>query len=153
MTETGASSIISNWDWDVNDVLVLSTLVIFVFVMSTCLFMWITRSVAKKSNTDTAVDYRTRNGGLLRGGKTLRLKRSSSTNETPKLKDKKKSSKKKKYKGGKSDVEEGYSTTSSSHEAESLLGGRVPGIIPFITRKIVQLCIHYHNFIINSTQI
>jgi L-ribulose-5-phosphate 3-epimerase UlaE len=52
-------SILSKWDWSVNDILVFSTVVIFVIVIISCVCMWVTHlriplKVEKERNVATS---------------------------------------------------------------------------------------------------
>jgi hypothetical protein len=113
--------VIEKWDWNVNDILVFSSIVIFVLIVCACSLMWTTKPVAKKdivlgSSTgdrpkSSWAASQLENGGL--SGK------SKSSNASSKSKEKKKSKKRQK------DLEDGI--PESSYEGESLLGGRPQG--------------------------
>lgn len=103
------------WDWSLNDILVFSSLVIFLLVVCSCSFMWMTRPGQKKQLVD--VSQRT-----LPVREILQNRGSSLDSNGRKLKDKKKSKKKKK-----DNEEDSIQSSSTSEDNESLLGGRLAG--------------------------
>lgn len=113
--------VIEKWDWNLNDILVFSSIIIFVFIVCACSLMWTTKPVAKKDNVlGSSTGDRPKSSWaanqLENGGSSGKSKNS---NASSKSKEKKKSKKRQK------DLEDGI--PESSYEGESLLGGRPQG--------------------------
>mmetsp|Transcript_24336 Transcript_24336/g.23381 ORF Transcript_24336/g.23381 Transcript_24336/m.23381 type:complete len:273 (+) Transcript_24336:157-975(+) len=107
----------TRWDWNLNDILVFSSLMVFLLVVCSCTFMWITRPAPRKQIIDVQrqMEVADRIREVLKHG-------SASSVEGKKLKEKKKSKKKKK---------ESLDDSQSSKESEdtvSLLHTRLAGI-------------------------
>ena len=122
--------VVGKWDWSVNDVIVLSTVIVFVFIVTACSIMWTARpaSALKKvvesenrlrQNWQSTLDHANGGGGT--------------ANSSAKSKGSGSKSKKKSKKKGRSnrDLEAGSRDSSASLEVDSLLGGHLPGTSTF----------------------
>jgi hypothetical protein len=81
----------TRWNWNLNDILVFSSLMVFLLVVCSCTFMWITRPAPKKQIIDIQrqMEVADRIREVFKNGTTNSI-------ESKKAKDKKKSKKKKK---------------------------------------------------------
>lgn len=113
--------VVEKWNWNINDILVFSSILIFVIIICACSLMWTTKPVAKKDNVPgSSTGDRPKSSWaasqLENNGSSAKSKNSNSTSKS---KEKKKSKKRQK------DLEDGL--PESSYEGESLLGGRPQG--------------------------
>lgn len=121
-------NVVSKWSWSVNDVIVLSTVVTFVFVVIACSIMWTSRPPPKKVADDVdRIRYNWQNTSLENAGgggtaNTSGKSKGSSSN-------KKRSSRSRRSSKSNRDLEAGVggSHESPSLEVDSLLGGHMPG--------------------------
>ena len=136
------SLIVGKWDWSINDIIVLTSVVVFVFVVSACSIMWATRPLLKKDAGDISVNRLRSNWQANHlenaGGGTA-----NTSSKSKGSKEKKKGSKK--DKSGKIDLEEGKNgSRDSSHpslEEESLLGLHASGSSSsIISASIADMC-------------
>ena len=109
--------VVGKWTWSLNDILVFSSLVAFVFIVLACSLMWTTRPVIKKESPEQRAERRRSSWAPLQpeivgGSSKSKLSNSSKTKEKKKL------GKKERLK----DLERGTSELSNSFEGESLLG-------------------------------
>ena len=112
-----------------NDIIVLTTVIVFVFVVSACSIMWATRPLLKKDAGDASLNRLRSNWQASHlekaGGDTATT---SSKSKGPK--DKKRGSRRER--SGKVDLEEGKNgsreSSNPSLEDESLLGGHASGL-------------------------
>ena len=109
--------VVGKWTWSLNDILVFSSLVAFVFIVLACSLMWTTRPVIKKESPEQRAERRRSSWAPLQpeivgGSNKSKLSNSSKTKEKKKL------GKKERLK----DLERGTSELSNSFEGESLLG-------------------------------
>lgn len=109
--------VVGKWTWSLNDILVFSSLVAFVFIVLACSLMWTTRPVIKKETPEQRAERRRSSWAPLQpeiaGGSSK-----SKVSNSSKTKEKKKLGKKERLK----DLERGTSELSNSFEGESLLG-------------------------------
>lgn len=109
--------VIGKWTWSLNDILVFSSLVAFVFIVLACSLMWTTRPVIKKESPEQRAERRRSSWAPLQpevaGGSSK-----SKVSNSSKTKEKKRLGKKERLK----DLERGTSELSNSFEGESLLG-------------------------------
>ena len=109
--------VVGKWTWSLNDILVFSSLVAFVFIVLACSLMWTTRPVIKKESPEQRAERRRSSWDPLQpeivgGSNKSKLSNSSKTKEKKKL------GKKERLQ----DLERGTSELSNSFEGESLLG-------------------------------
>ena len=109
--------VVGKWTWSLNDILVFSSLVAFVFIVLACSLMWTTRPVIKKESPEQRAERRRSSWAPLQpevaGGSSK-----SKVSNSSKTKEKKRLGKKERLK----DLERGTSELSNSFEGESLLG-------------------------------
>ena len=109
--------VIGKWTWSLNDILVFSSLVAFVFIVLACSLMWTTRPVVKKESPEQRAERRRSSWAPLQQENTVGSVKSKGS-ASSKTKEKKKLGKKERLK----DLERGTSELSNSFEGESLLG-------------------------------
>ena len=110
-----------------NDILVFSSLVAFVFIVLACSLMWTTRPVIKKESPEQRAERRRSSWAPLQPENTVGSVKSKGS-ASSKTKEKKKVGKKERLK----DLERGTSELSNSFEGESLLGEQL-GYILLVT--------------------
>lgn len=119
--------VVGKWTWSLNDILVFSSLVAFVFIVLACSLMWTTRPVVKKESPEQRAERRRSSWAPLQPENTVGSVKSKGS-ASSKTKEKKKLGKKERLK----DLERGTSELSNSFEGESLLGEQL-GYILLVT--------------------
>ena len=109
--------VVGKWTWSLNDILVFSSLVAFVFIVLACSLMWTTRPVIKKESPEQRAERRRSSWAPIQPENVVDSNKSKGSNSS-KTKEKKKLGKKERLK----DLERGTSELSNSFEGESLLG-------------------------------